>query len=68
MVCASQQSQFKLQTFSGVKPLFDVMCVCFCLSQTLYESVKARDPAQPEFLQAVEEVRADWMTQAECIT
>jgi len=25
--------------------------------QELFESVKARDPAQPEFLQAVEEVR-----------
>jgi hypothetical protein len=25
--------------------------------QALYESVKGRDPAQPEFLQAVEEVR-----------
>ena len=25
--------------------------------QELFESVKARDPSQPEFLQAVEEVR-----------
>ena len=30
---------------------------CFCALQALYESVKARDPDQKEFLQAVEEVR-----------
>lgn len=29
--------------------------------QELFESVKARDPAQPEFLQAVEEVRQHFL-------